>query len=299
MCTALCAQGGETAADARSGAGNDTNLVFEIIHRSSPGGGGAQRLRSSPPVGGIKQLFARLVNVTMRIVKVTSDNECCQYGAMSSKTTPRPDEAGRAYGGRSMDERRSMRRRQFVDAGIEVFGRDGFRAATVKSLCREAGLTERYFYESFGNSETLFAEVYKTLVSRLEQAVVAAIEAAPREPEATARAGLRVFFETMYNQPGTARILLIEIFGISGDIDKLYRATTRDFTHMLAELSRAMFPLDEPSGTDPAIVSTGLMGSTIHIAMYWTLSHYRDSIDVVVESSLALYVAMAGARRAN
>ncbi|MES1926437.1 TetR/AcrR family transcriptional regulator [Salinisphaera sp. T31B1] len=202
-------------------------------------------------------------------------------------------EAGRAYGGRSLDERRRHRRAQFVAAGIEVFGREGYRGATVKALCRQAGLTERYFYESFGNSESLFAEVYKTLVARLQHDVVAAIDRAPQDAESTARAGLRVFFETMYEQPGTARILLIEIFGISGEIDKLYRSTTQNFTRMLAELVSAIFPLEAAGPTDPAIVSTGLVGSTIHIAMYWTLSRYRDPLNVVVESSLALYVAVA------
>jgi Transcriptional regulator len=200
---------------------------------------------------------------------------------------------GRAYGGRSLDERRSKRREQFIEAGIAIFGREGFRGATVKSLCREARLTERYFYESFGNSEALFAEVYTTLVKRLEQNVVAAIDAAPADPEATARAGLRVFFETMYHQPGTARILLIEIFGISGEIDRLYRATTQNFTRMLQELVSTIFPLGEGEGTDAGVLLTGLVGSTIHIAMYWTLNGYRDRLDVIVESSLALYVAVA------
>ncbi|GAB3681217.1 TetR/AcrR family transcriptional regulator [Salinisphaera aquimarina] len=212
---------------------------------------------------------------------------------MSKASATQPAGKGRAYGGRSLEERRRTRRAQFVEAGITVFGRDGFRAATVKSLCREAGLTERYFYESFGNGEALFAEVYKTLVARLQADVVAAIDAAPADPESTARAGLRVFFETMYHQPGAARILLIEIFGISGEIDKLYRGTTQNFTRMLQELVGSIFQLERARGTDPAIVSAGLVGSTLHIAMYWTLSRYRDPLDVVVESSLALYVAVA------
>lgn len=210
-------------------------------------------------------------------------------------TTPasRSSHGGRAYGGRSFDERRSKRHAQFVAAGIALFGREGFGGATVKSLCREAGLTERYFYESFSNSEALFAEVYTTLVKRLEQDIVAAIDAAPADPEATARAGLHVFFDTMYHQPGTARILLIEIFGISGEIDRLYRSTTQNFTRMLQDLISAIFPLGAGSGVDAGVLMAGLVGSTIHIAMYWTLSDYEDPLDVVVESSLALYVAVA------
>ncbi|MES1939519.1 TetR family transcriptional regulator [Salinisphaera sp. T5B8] len=208
-------------------------------------------------------------------------------------SSSRASRNGRAYGGRSLDERRSKRRAQLIDAGIAVYGREGFRGATVKSLCREAGLTERYFYESFRNSEALFAEVYRTLVQRLEEEVVAAIDSAPSDADATARAGLRVFFETMYHQPGTARILLIEIFGISGEIDRLYRETTQNFTRTLQTLVSNIFVLGQDSGTDAGVLSTGLVGSTIHIAMYWTLNRYREPLDVVVESSLALYVAMA------
>lgn len=210
-----------------------------------------------------------------------------------ASSSPRSATNGRAYGGRSLDERRGKRRTQLIEAGIVVYGREGFRGATVKSLCREAGLTERYFYESFANSEALFATVYRTLVQRLEDGVVAAIDSAADDAEATARAGLRVFFETMYHEPGTARILLIEIFGISGEIDRLYRETTQNFTRTLQELVSSIFVLGEGSGTDAAILSTGLVGSTIHIAMYWTLNRYREPLDVVVESALALYVAMA------
>jgi len=40
-------------------------------------------------------------------------------------------------------------------------------------------------------------------------------------------------------------------------------------------------------------LSMGLVGSTIHIAMYWNLNGYRETIDAVVNSALALYRAMA------
>lgn len=208
-------------------------------------------------------------------------------------------ERGRAYAGRSSDERRAARRAALIEAGVQVFGRDGFRAATVKSICREAGLTERYFYESFANSEALFAAVYKSLIAALEAEMMAAIEAAPAEAEAMTRAGLRVYFGHMAD-PLIARIVLIEIFGISADIDRTYRAVTLSFARLTEELTARLFDMEAlTAGADSRLLSMGLVGSTIHIAMYWHLNGYREPIETVVESALRLYLAMAGSFAAD
>lgn len=199
---------------------------------------------------------------------------------------------GRAYAGQSLAERLENRRRALIDAGIRVYGQDGFRAATVKSVCRQAGLTERYFYESFANNEALFAAVYQELVNGLEADQVAAMAAVEGDPAAMARAGLTVFFERM-RDPHIARILLIEIFGISGDIDRMYRSATVGFARLLEDRLAGLFDLRQLELVDPRVLATGLIGSTIHIAMYWTLSDYRDSLETVVESSLALYSAVS------
>ncbi|MGN8198476.1 TetR/AcrR family transcriptional regulator [Salinisphaera sp. RV14] len=201
---------------------------------------------------------------------------------------------GRAYAGRSCAERRETRRAALIAAGVEVFGRDGFRGATVKAICREAGLTERYFYESFANSEALFAAVYKSLIAAVEAEMIAAIEAAPAEAEATARAGLRVYFRHMAD-PRIARIVLIEIFGISAEIDRTYRAVTLNFARLTEDLTARLFDVAAiTAGADSRLLSMGLVGSTIHIAMYWHLNGYRESFETVVESALRLYLAMAG-----
>jgi len=211
---------------------------------------------------------------------------------MSTEAATEKKRTGRAYAGQSLAERRDIRRRALIDAGIRVYGSDGFRAATVKLVCREAGLTERYFYESFANNEALFAAIYKQLVNEIEQAQTHAMAAVDDDPVAMSRAGLTVFFERMRN-PHVARILLIEIFGISSDIDRMYRSATFGFARLLQERLARLFTLDDLGAVDPRVLATGLIGSTIHIAMYWALSDYRDSLETVVESSLALYSALA------
>ena len=70
-------------------------------------------------------------------------------------------ESGRPYAGERPGERVLRRRQQFLDAGLELFGSIGYRATTVRILCKQAKLTDRYFYESFTSTEDLLLEVYR------------------------------------------------------------------------------------------------------------------------------------------
>ncbi|MGH9792076.1 MAG: TetR/AcrR family transcriptional regulator, partial [Candidatus Acidiferrales bacterium] len=64
-------------------------------------------------------------------------------------------------------QRSAERRARLIQAGVQVFGTKGFHSATVKQICAEAGLTERYFYESFENLNALFLATYDHELERL------------------------------------------------------------------------------------------------------------------------------------
>src|SRR5438067_1452042 len=80
----------------------------------------------------------------------------------------------RTYGGVGAVERRAERRTRFIEAAIVTFGQHGFSKTTTRSLCAEAGLTQRYFYESFESVEELFEVVAKKLGEDLEIRLLAA-----------------------------------------------------------------------------------------------------------------------------
>src|ERR1700741_2572051 len=69
----------------------------------------------------------------------------------------------RHYGGHSTEERRLARRERLIEAATRVYGELGYRNTTVKAVCEAAGLTERYFYESFANSEALLVAAFETV----------------------------------------------------------------------------------------------------------------------------------------
>src|SRR4051794_37883174 len=81
----------------------------------------------------------------------------------------------RVYGGVEREDRVRVRRQRFLEAGVQVFGTRGYRAATVRAICEEAKLTDRYYYESFSSLEDYLLAVYLMLVADLESAVVDAV----------------------------------------------------------------------------------------------------------------------------
>lgn len=64
-------------------------------------------------------------------------------------------EAVRPYRGVSADERRAVRRAQLLEACLDVVGEDGVASTTAEAVCARAGLSKRYFYESFADRETV------------------------------------------------------------------------------------------------------------------------------------------------
>ena len=82
----------------------------------------------------------------------------------------------RTFRGRSAQERRDERRRRLLDAGLDLIGTDGWVSATMTAICGRAGLTERYFYESFSDREALYLALIDEIAHDTETAVVSALE---------------------------------------------------------------------------------------------------------------------------
>jgi len=64
-------------------------------------------------------------------------------------------EAVRPYRGVSADDRRALRRAQLLGACLDVVGEVGVAGTTAEAVCARAGLSKRYFYESFADREAV------------------------------------------------------------------------------------------------------------------------------------------------
>jgi AcrR family transcriptional regulator len=186
----------------------------------------------------------------------------------------------RLYGGMDAGERRAERRLKLIDAAVEVYGEVGYRVATVKAICEAAELTERYFYESFANSEALLIAAYGHVVGHLHDEMAAAASAAGDDSEARLRAALTLYFTRLKQHPKPARVFLLEISGIGPAVDAVKHDALRAFSDIL--VPPTIDPQRSDKGSAAALVSIGMVGAVIGIAVRWVSKQYPQAIEEVV-----------------
>ena len=111
-----------------------------------------------------------------------------------SNPVAEPAKVSRQFKGLALEERKKIRREKLIEAGLQTYGTLGFFSVTIKDICKEAKLTERYFYESFKRSEELFEAVYLQLINELQQKVVIAVTENLPHQEQMIDAGLTTLF---------------------------------------------------------------------------------------------------------
>lgn len=196
----------------------------------------------------------------------------------------------RRYGGHSTEERRLARRELLIEAAIRVYGEVGYRDATVKAVCDAAGLTERYFYESFANSEALLIAAYDTVSHQL----LDRLDAIRKEHTGTAdergQAVLRAYYQTMKDDPVGAQLFVVEIARVGPAVDEVGAALLREFGELL---SRTFAPRTNAKLKRGKLVRAGAVGAMLWIARVWIRSGYAESVDAVAANALKVCRVLA------
>lgn len=199
-------------------------------------------------------------------------------------------EKGRVYGGISREERVAQRREQFLNAGLEVFGTAGFRCATVRRLCSEAKLTDRYFYESFANIEALLIAVYTHQMDLIQDQLLASApdSLAANDMESFIVSTLDLFFSQMEDSR-IARVCMLEVEGVSPEVDALYNANIMRFAQLLMNLGRQLYPDWEISDDEREMVGIALIGAIRQTTITWILGGYRQKRQTLVAATARIF----------
>lgn len=176
---------------------------------------------------------------------------------------------GRTYGGESAADRAARRRRQLLDAGLDVFGSVGYSAATVRQLCREARVADRYFYEEFASTEDLLLAVYEACMDRLTGAVLEVAAAHSGDVGQLAQDGLDAFLSLVERDPRLGRVVWFEIIGVSERVDAAYLQRMEDFGGLLTGLISDSGLLVGLPEEQLVTIRRAVVGGLSHAVMAW------------------------------
>ncbi|MFT4086383.1 MAG: TetR/AcrR family transcriptional regulator [Gordonia sp. (in: high G+C Gram-positive bacteria)] len=190
----------------------------------------------------------------------------------------------RVYGGMSAADRREQRRTSLIEAGLQLFGTEGYPNISVKRICDEAGLTQRYFYESFTDREALLDAVYRHCVEILRAASMTAavdylstrLSATVRKNDAVpaelipglARNALGGFIKTLAEDRRRARVILIEVVGVSPALEKLRISAIHDWAGLILSFTSTGSGLNNRS----RLSIIGFVGAFTQLLVDWQMA---------------------------
>jgi AcrR family transcriptional regulator len=150
------------------------------------------------------------------------------------------------WSGVPLQDRQTLRRDELVAAGVQLLGGAAGPALTVRAVCRAAGLTERYFYESFADRDEFVRAVYDDVCS----AAMSALTTADTPRDAVER-----FVTLMVDDPVRGRVLLI-----APEREPVLAKSGAEWMPSFIELlQRKLTRITDPA--KQAMVATGLVGA--------------------------------------
>ena len=183
-----------------------------------------------------------------------------------------------------------------LEAGLELMGTEGAAAATMRATCRQAGLTERYFYESFETRDDLVVAVLETVVLGARDILLGAWADGPEDPKLLVRHVVKAFTSYVAKDRRRGRIMFVEAQSVPELQDRgkeLIEQFTAPLGPMLAALAE---PGEAAEALDTVTVqfnSIAIFGALAYLYQDWLTGSARIPQRRVVEHVAQIIEAFA------
>jgi AcrR family transcriptional regulator len=204
----------------------------------------------------------------------------------------------RVYRGANSEQRIAERRVRLLAAATHCFGTHGYHQTTLKMLCAEAGLTERYFYESFANFDDILCCAYEDAADAIMAQITANVAKAAPNPEARMLAALDCYLRLIAADKARARMLLIEIEGASERANATYRSRLDISTSLLQQQICHGLPARPANGLSPRLLCSAMLGAVYHMAKTWALADFKPARATLLRNVHAMTMATIAAWQA-
>lgn len=180
-------------------------------------------------------------------------------------------------------------RQRIVDAATELFYREGINATGVERLATQSSVSKRTLYQHFP-SKTAVVEAY---LRSVEQHVAGPLQPAANATGQTPRERLLALFEVSRAPEAPLRgcpfhNAAVEAAGTMPEIQRIVRATKRNFIAGVTELAKQAGAADPPSLANQLAVlyeGAGALATSLDDASPWAQAH--AAAETLIDQALA------------
>ena len=167
---------------------------------------------------------------------------------------------------RATEARKDARRKTSLDAATRLFGACGYHSTTVPMIVAESDSSVGSFYAHFRNKEDVFAAVLEALGQKVTEVMDQA-----RASQPDALLGIRCAVESLFlflaDNPGDARILIVESSGLSPRLERVRRAILRQHAEQVCQTLESSPGASSVSA--PVIAARCLVGAVFESLCSW------------------------------
>ncbi len=160
---------------------------------------------------------------------------------------------------------RQARRRQLLQAALEVFVARGYHAAAMDEIAERAGVSKPVLYQHFPGKQDLYLALLDESVEELIDTVRTALRSTDDNRQRVF-ATIRAYFEFVAAQSGTFRLVFESDFANEPAVRERIERADRKCAEMVSQVIKT----DAGLGDDEAhLLSIGLVGMAQVSARYW------------------------------
>jgi AcrR family transcriptional regulator len=202
--------------------------------------------------------------------------------------------ARRTYGGRSAADRRAERRERLLEAGLQLFGTEGYATSSIEKLCTHAGVSTRNFYEEFNAREDLLMALHSRVNDKAFRAVSAAFAEAVEADAALAERfelAVRTFIHTMASDARWARLAYVEAYGVSDRVEKHRLSWRARWSEMMVVEANRAVTRGEAKERDFTLSALAVIATANELIHHFSVSGGRYTLDQVIAEIVRVAVA--------
>jgi AcrR family transcriptional regulator len=183
----------------------------------------------------------------------------------------------RPYGGENGADRVKRRRAALIEAALEILGSADGVAISVRGVCRQAGLTARYFYESFEDVDQLVGTTYDAVVFDIAEAAQTAVTSGGKSAREQIRSAVGAIVGRIDTDRRKGRVLFSQTL-LSGTLATKRMDAAMMFAALTIQTSGAEF--EDPTIQGAAHFYVGGLGQVLSA---WIDGRIECTTDELIE----------------